>query len=106
MESREGKCYELAVKHIIEQQEGTLIHAEVYSFTLKRMIGHALVETETGFIYEPVVNRYFRKEDLYPKYKIKELTRYSIEEALLMVLREDNYGPWEDQRKEAICQRK
>jgi hypothetical protein len=94
-DNREGHCYELAYKHILEQGEGTLVHAEVWSNNLNMMIGHALVETETGFIYEPVLDRYFLKDWLYEKYKIKDHARYAYEEALLMVCKHYSYGPWD-----------
>ena len=93
---REGDCYRLATQHIIAQQEGTLIHAEVWSAKQDGMIGHALVETETGFIYEPVLDRYFKKDWLYKTYKVKELKRYTTEGAMVMMLKEKNYGPWEE----------
>jgi hypothetical protein len=92
---REGLCYQLAWQHINEQGEGTLIHAEIWSANLSRMIGHALVETETGYIYEPVSDRYFVKEPFYRTHKIKEVARYSLEQAGIMVLKHNNYGPWE-----------
>ena len=92
---REGHCYELAFKHIMGEEEGTLIHVEVYSFTLGCMIGHALVETETGFIYEPVRDQYFPKDWLYEKFKVVEHARYEYEEALAMVCKHGSYGPWD-----------
>lgn len=90
---REGCCYELAYKHILEQQEGTLVHAEVWSNKLGCMIGHALVETETGYIYESVLDKYFEKKWLYETYKVKEINRYTVEEAMIMGIKTRNYGP-------------
>ena len=100
--TREGLCYKFAYEHILEQGEGTLIHAEVFSPKLEHMIEHALVETETGFIYEPVLDRYFVKDWLYHTYKVKELAHYTEKEALLMVCKTGTYGPWDktnDNRK-------
>lgn len=94
--AREGRCYELAYQHILTQEECILIHAEVFSPKLKCMIGHALVETETGFIYEPVSELYFEKDWLYATYKIKELSRYTAREALMKALEEGTYGPWHE----------
>lgn len=95
-EKRDGRCFELAYRHILNTQEGTLIHAEVFSYTLGHTIEHALIETETGFIYEPVLDRYFEKDWLYRKYKVKELARYTVTEAAIMGLKTGNYGPWEE----------
>jgi len=100
---RSGHCYELALHHILGMQEGTLIHGEVYSYLLGRVIDHAWVETETGFIYEPESCRYFRKDQLYKEFKMKELQRYSVREAANMALGTETYGPWtEEQRKQFI----
>ncbi|MCJ7760838.1 hypothetical protein MUP59_06830 [Candidatus Bathyarchaeota archaeon] len=92
--TREGLCYKLAYEHILEQGEGTLIHVEVFSQKLGHMIDHALVETEMGFIYEPVIDRYFDKGWLYRTYKVNELARYTMKEALLMAIETGTYGPW------------
>ena len=91
---RAGRCYELAWRHIAREQEGTLIHGEVYSHKQGRMIPHAWVETETGFIYEPESDRYFEKDWLYRTYKMKEEHRYTVEEAAIMAARTNNLGPW------------
>jgi len=95
-ESRDGRCYELAYRHILGMRGGTLVHARVFSPKLGHIIEHALVETETGFIYEPVVNRYFEKDFLYLTYKVKELARYTVMEAIHMALETGTYGPWDD----------
>ena len=56
-ESRKGQCFVLAYKHIEEYDEGFLIHAEVWSEPLNQMIDHAFVETDEGYIWEPVSNQ-------------------------------------------------
>ena len=96
-ESREGRCYELAVKHVWEYEEGTVIHALVWSPNLKRMIGHALVETDTGYIYEPVTGFYWEKAELYREYKIKEIARYDLEQVSINCLKFKHFGPWHNE---------
>lgn len=93
-EERAGRCYELACKYMLIYQRGILVHAEVYSYKLERTIDHALVETDTGLIYEPVSDRYFRKGWLYDTFKVKEHKRYTVEEAMIMTIKTGTYGPW------------
>ena len=92
--SREGRCYELAWKHILRYEEGTLIHVELWSPELRKMIGHSLVETETGYIYEPVVDSYFDKAWLYRTFKVKEIKSYTPTEASINAARYGHFGPW------------
>lgn len=93
---RAGLCYQFALEHIFRQQEGTLIHGQVWSQAQGRMIDHAWVVTETGFVYEPVTDRYFPKDELYREYQMKEITVYTVEEAMEMVIRTRHYGPWSE----------
>lgn len=98
---REGQCYELAWRHVVYYNEGTLVHGEVWSHKLGRMIGHAWVLTVPGFVYEPVSNMYFDKDELYKAYKMREIDYYMPTEARKMVLETGNFGPWtqEETRK-------
>ena len=99
--SRAGQCYELAWRHVVYYNEGTLVHGEVWSHKLGRMIGHAWVLTVPGFVYEPVSNMYFDKDELYKAYKMREIDFYMPTEARKMVLETGNFGPWtqEETRK-------
>lgn len=93
-ESRKGQCFVLAYKHIEEYDEGFLIHAEVWSEPLNQMIDHAFVETDEGYIWEPVSNQYFHKLDLYVKFKIVEKHRYTPKEAIINACKYSTFGPW------------
>lgn len=99
---RAGRCYELAWKHIIHQGEGTLNHGEVWSSKLDRMIGHAWVETETSFIYEPESDQYFEKNWLYKTYKMKEVDTYTPKQAAIMAARTNYFGPWTKEEQKWI----
>lgn len=99
---REGLCFELAWRHITEQDEGTLVHGKVWSGTLGRMIDHAWVVTETGWVYEPVSNRYFRKAKLYKTYKMREIDTYTPTEARKITLETKHYGPWTDEERRKV----
>jgi len=98
---RAGRCYELAWKHIIDQEEGALVHGEVWSHKLGRMIGHAWVETETGFVYEPVSDQYFEKDWLYRTYKVREFNTYTPEQAAIMASSTRSFGPWTETERKA-----
>jgi hypothetical protein len=102
VKEREGRCYELAWQHIAYQDEGTLVHGEVWSQNLRRMIGHAWVVTETGWVYEPVADEYFRKDELYKTYKMKEINTYTPTEARKMALVGKHFGPWSDEERRRI----
>ncbi len=54
-----GKCYEDAWRFIKKEEEGELIHGSIES--QGKRIGHAWVETETGYIWEPEHNTFFTK---------------------------------------------
>jgi hypothetical protein len=100
METRQGKCYELAWTYVAYGDEGsTLVHGEVLNPTLGRMMGHAWVITETGSVYEPVSDLYFPKDDLYKTFKMKEINTYTPTEARKMTLQTKNYGPWTDEER-------
>jgi len=102
IKERAGLCYLLAWRHITEQGEGILIHGEVWSEKLGRMINHAWVETETGYIYEPESDSYYPKDWLYKTYKIKELNTYTPDQARIMALRTGTYGPWTEEERRAF----
>jgi hypothetical protein len=97
---REGLCFQLAFQHVTHQEEGTLVHGKIWSPKLRQMIDHAWVITETGYIYEPVSDRYFYRDPLYKKYKMQEINLYTPDEARKMALRANNYGPWSDEDRQ------
>lgn len=96
---RAGLCFKFAFEHILRQQEGTLVHGRVWSRALGRAIDHAWVVTETGFVYEPVADRYFEKDELYRAYQMKEIAVYTVEEAMRMAAQAKHYGPWSETRR-------
>lgn len=91
---REGECYEWALKFIIAEDEGTLVHGTVWSYPLKKRISHAWVVTETGWVFEPVAGRFFDKEWLYEHFKMEEEQTYTPAEAAATALRHHHFGPW------------
>jgi len=93
-EENAGRCYELAAKYILNQWEGDLIHAAVWSDKQQRMIDHALVETDTGWIYEPVTETYHERTPFFRRYSISEIKRYTKDEMTEMLCQKMTYGPW------------
>lgn len=87
-----GTCYEDAWRFLIKQEEGELVHGTVES--LGKRIGHAWVELDTGFIYEPQTARFFEPDVFKRAFSPVEDARYTVEEAAIMVARIGRHGPW------------
>lgn len=111
----EGRCYEVAARLVLEQREGILVHGQVWSVPLRRMIDHAWVEVPAGGVLEddtgdrevltePAVVDLTLKERhrVVPKWwyvavaKAEEFRRYSVQDVLAFTLRHGTWGPWED----------
>lgn len=101
-ESRLGKCYDLAWKHIAQQLEGTLVHGRIWSPNRRQMMGHAWVVTETGWVYEPVSNQYYYRDELYKAFKMKEEETYNPKEAWQMCYQTKHFGPWTKEERQRI----
>jgi len=96
-EDRQGRCYELAFHFIKREEEGLLVHGRVFSGPTPRWVNHAWVETETGFVYEPVYHRFYRKDDFFKAFHAKEDARYSWTDAAALALKHKHFGPWQPQ---------
>jgi hypothetical protein len=96
-----GTCYADAWRFLIKEGEGKLVHGTVYSGN--RRIGHAWVETDSGFVWEPETGRYFTLLGFKCDFAPVENTRYTPEEAAIMVARTRNFGPWtEEERRQCL----
>ena len=93
-----GRCYELAFRFLLEQQEGELVHGSVE--TDSRRIDHAWVELPTGYVYEPENEIFFPLAFFKKALKPKEDNRYNLEQAARMAVRTGNYGWWTEQERE------
>jgi uncharacterized membrane protein (UPF0127 family) len=92
-----GTCYADAWRFVIREGEGTLIHGTVYSGN--RRIGHAWVETSTGWIWEPETGKYFTSLGFRCDFAPVEESRYTAEEAAIMAARTKHPGPWTEQER-------
>jgi len=96
---RQGRCYELAFQFIKREEEGLLVHGRVFAGPTPRWVNHAWVETETGFVYEPVYQRFYRKEEFFKAFYAEADARYTWAEAAALALRHKHFGPWGEKQQ-------
>ena len=99
-----GTCYADAWRFLIKEGEGKLVHGTVYSGN--RRMGHAWVETESGFVWEPETGRYFTLLGFRCDFAPVENTRYTPEQAAIMVARTRNFGPWTEEERRRYLKEK
>ncbi len=99
-----GTCYADAWRFLIKEKEGDLIHGTVFSGG--RRIGHAWVETSTGWLWEPETGRYFTRLGFRDAFAPEIESRYTAEEAAIMAARTKNLGPWSEQERRQYLKRK
>jgi len=87
-----GTCYPDAWRWLMKEESGTLVHGTVIS--LGKRIGHAWIETDAGFIWEPLTGDFFRYNAWQAAAEPIEEHRYTVEEAAIMVARMGHHGPW------------
>jgi len=99
-----GTCYADAWRFIVKEEEGTLVHGTVFSGG--RRLGHAWVETETGWIWEPQSSRFFTFLGFKDAFAPDNETRYSPEKAAVMVARTKHFGPWTEPERQRYLKEK
>ncbi|MDD4985790.1 MAG: DUF192 domain-containing protein [Dehalococcoidales bacterium] len=100
----DGTCYADAWRFLIKQGEGELVHGTVYSGN--RRIGHAWVQANPDFIWEPQTARYFTNLGFRSDFAPIEESRYTPEQAAIMVARVRHFGPWtEEERRQHLKDR-
>jgi hypothetical protein len=87
-----GTCYQDAYRFLIKEQEGYLVHGTLFSGG--RRMGHAWVETLTGWIWEPETGQFFTAAGFKDAFAPVIDRIYSPEEAAIMLARTKNFGPW------------
>jgi len=90
-----GTCYQDAWRFVIKEGEGHLIHGTVWNGD--KRVGHAWVETETGYIWEPETKKFYTKLGFESAAAPVEQHRYTPTEASVMAARTKNFGPWTDE---------
>jgi len=99
-----GTCYADSWRFLIKEGEGELIHGTV--FTGGRRMGHAWVETSTGWVWEPQTGRYHTKLGFQATFAPVVEARYAAEEAAIMAARAKHLGPWTEQERQRYLKEK
>jgi len=92
-----GTCYADAWRFLIKEEEGELIHGTLFSGG--RRMGHAWVETESGYVWEPETGRFFTRLGFDSSFAPIIESRYTAEEAAIMAARTKHLGPWSEQER-------
>jgi len=99
-----GTCYADAWRFVIKEEEGNLVHGTVFSGG--RRMGHAWVETLTGWIWEPQTGWYFTNLGFRDSFAPDGETRYTAEQAAVMAARAKHLGPWTKQERQRYLKEK
>jgi len=99
-----GTCYQDAWRFLIKEKEGHLVHGTVWNG--EKRIGHAWVEMETGYIWEPETKKFYTKLGFADVAAPVEQYRYTVTEASVMAARTKNFGPWSDKEVADYLKRK
>ena len=108
-----GNCYEVAAQLVLDQNEGTLVHGQVWSVLHRTMIDHAWVELPVGAVVtdewnesvtleqEAVIDLTLKVEHRFvPKWwyeavaKAEAQARYTPDETRTHLLQWRTWGPW------------
>ena len=91
---RTGRCYELALKGVLQAPEWILVHGEVRGPEGQR-IGHAWLEgPSSDTVYDAVCDAVCSREAYLTHFAGVELARYTCKEASANVVQQSHYGPW------------
>jgi len=99
-----GTCYQDAWRFLIKEKEGYLVHGTVWNGD--KRIGHAWVETDTGYIWEPETKKFYTKLGFENVAAPVEQHRYDTTEASVMAARTKNFGPWSDEEASDYLKKK
>jgi hypothetical protein len=88
---REGRCYELAFRALLDVDRWSLVHASVLGAA--GTIGHAWLVRD-GVVYDPVLDAEMPEVDYARRFRVAGPRIYSVVEAARMVLETGHYGPW------------
>ena len=102
--TRQGRCYILALEFLIKNEllnSYILIHGSVEARNPeakeKKRIFHAWIETDAGYVYEPVTDSFIKLEDFERISNPIRIKSYSTMEAFLLANKNNHYGPWTEE---------
>lgn len=94
---RQGKCFELSGRFVIDNKGWELVHATTYprigSFANK-IYFHGFAQ-RGNTVYDVVFDKFYDKIDYYDHYSISDIRKYSRDATLKRALRTRNWGPWD-----------
>lgn len=88
---RQGRCYELAFKFLMDDPTWTLVHGRVDSSGA--VIGHAWLERD-GWVFDPVLNRTLLWDDFATRHRAARLASFNGPDAARRALASGHSGPW------------
>jgi hypothetical protein len=97
-EDREGNCYEISSLFVLSNDCWLLVHATLYPRSgpfANRAYQHAFVESG-DWVYDPIFDTGYPRDMYYAYHRVSEARRYNAEEMKRMLLKTENYGPWND----------
>ena len=97
-----GDCFEAAAKFISQSaivdypDDYRLAHGNVAKLRQDQTVNHAWVE-EGDLVHELSNGRHdvYSKHSYYKRHGITSVRTYTVEQALLYLAREGNWGPWD-----------
>jgi len=101
---RDGRCYEIGYKFVEDNPSWILVHAVINPPT-GRFKGlpypHCFCENDT-YIYDPVLDVVYQKNEYYSVYKITDAIRYDLVTAAKTMVQNKHYGPWTDEHERLL----
>jgi hypothetical protein len=94
-EDRLGKCYEVAARWVLDSNSSQtfLIHGTIQGEGHPRL-DHAWCES-AGQVFEAVEGKWYDKYVHEQLFNAEETLRYTKEEVLVNILKEEHWGPWD-----------
>jgi hypothetical protein len=105
IQNRQGRCYELAIKAMLDEQGAerfTLVHGSVFSRLVGRQIRHAWIEVGDGCIYAIDEDTYEPADQYMTRCRAVAHYRYSQLEASRLVAVTGHSGPWTNEERRDI----
>lgn len=91
---REGRCYELAARFVSKNEGCVLVYGSAELGVEGKRIDHAWVETDGGFIWEPITDGFYEPDAFNRRVKPIVKKRISYEETVRQVQRNPNSDQW------------
>jgi hypothetical protein len=95
MKKRKGDCYEVAGRKVMEDTHLLLCHGVTHNTLTGRFMGHAWNELgDMVFDFSNGNNIVMERKRYYKLGRIKKVRKYTSEEAMKLMLKHENFGPW------------